>query len=632
MNTSSTGIYLTFQGLKIRPDKKTGQKETLLRKGLTRYGLILFITVLMLLAIPYIACATVSVELHLERSETVLMTPLRMQVKISGSRSIDSEPVINGTENFIVIRGGQTTSVEIINGRLSSSLEITYFLTPKKTGRFTIGPVKCVIDGKSYKSNTKTLTVTNETPATDRHENAPVFLTSSISRHTAYVESQIFYILRLYHRTRVSDISLSMPDTAFLSFRQLGKPVEYTRIYNGKEYSVLEVRFALSASKAGRYLIMPAKMNMRVYRPQDRNFSSDPFNFFFNDPFMQPARPASFRSNPVRFKVLPLPEKNKPANFSGLVGNFQLTSSLKPRKVKAGNSTTLTVTIKGTGNITRIPDIRLPELKGLKIYADRPVIKTWTDSNGIHGSKTMIWALVPERADLYHIPPLSISYFDVSANRYHILKTPSWVIEVHGNIKEKAGASGAVKLPDRNQKRQKVTELGYDILPAHTSIRFFKTDHGTGMRFHGVFVWIILFCPPLLYCIIFAVARFKKKASSDPAASGPKKALKEFLHQYKQCKLRPDELLSITRNYLNRRFRLNIGTLTCSEAEQLIIQHGGTKETAQRFSQIIKNIEELVYTGQSTHDISTKGNELLKLVKQIEKETKPIPIQVNAHS
>ena len=597
-----------------------------------RYGLIPFITVLMVLTLPHIVCAAVSVGLHLDRSKATLMDSVRMQVKISGSRTVDSEPVINGTDNFIVTRGGQTTSVEIINGRLNSSLEITYFLTPKKTGTFTIGPVECTINGKTYRSNTERLTVMNKMPAVNSHESAPVFLTSSISRHTTYVGNQVFYILRLYHRVRVSDVSLSMPDTAFLSFRQLGEPNEYTRIYNGKEYSVLEVKFALSASRTGEYVIMPAKMNMRVYGLRRHTPSSDPFSFFFNDPFMQTGSPASFRSNPVKLKIIPLPERGKPANFSGLVGKFQLTSHLKPKKIKAGESATLTVVVKGKGNVTEIPDIKLPTLKGLKIYADKPVIKTWTDSDGIHGSKTMTWALVPEKPALYHIPPISMSYFDVSTNRYRVLKTPSWTIEVHGNIKENATVSTTnITTPNRNQRRQKVTELGHDILPAHTSIRFFKTDSNLNMRIFGIPAWVTLFGPPLLYFIMFAITRFKKKASSKSAVSRSKKAFKEFLNQYKRGISRPEELISITTRYLNRRFGLNIGTLTYTEAEQIVIEHGGSREIAHEFSQIIKDLEELVYTGKKTYDISTKGRDLSEVVKRIDRETRSAPMHTKTN-
>ncbi len=65
----------------------------------------------------------------------------------------------------------------------------------------------------------------------------------------------------------------------------------------------------------------------------------------------------------------PLPQEGKPSDFSGLVGKFKMWSKLEPVSLKTGESATLTVSVSGQGNVNRIPDLKIPELIHIKIYA-----------------------------------------------------------------------------------------------------------------------------------------------------------------------------------------------------------------------------------------------------------------------
>ena len=75
----------------------------------------------------------------------------------------------------------------MINGKVKSSAEYTFFMRPKRTGTFEIGPAECRIQGQSLRSNTETLTVIREAP-TQTGEGRPLFLTASLSQPEARVE------------------------------------------------------------------------------------------------------------------------------------------------------------------------------------------------------------------------------------------------------------------------------------------------------------------------------------------------------------------------------------------------------------------------------------------------------------
>ena len=51
-------------------------------------------------------------------------------------------------------------------------------------------------------------------------------------------------------------------------------------------------------------------------------------------------------------KVLPLP--NRPTDFSGGVGHFNLSAQLNKKEVKAGNPITIRVVVSGAGNLKLI--------------------------------------------------------------------------------------------------------------------------------------------------------------------------------------------------------------------------------------------------------------------------------------
>ncbi len=88
------------------------------------------------------AADDVTVTLGLDRVEATLADTVRMEIRVSGSRKSDAPPVLQGLESFLVTTGGTSSRVEIINGKVTSGVDYTYFIQPKKTGTFKIGPIR----------------------------------------------------------------------------------------------------------------------------------------------------------------------------------------------------------------------------------------------------------------------------------------------------------------------------------------------------------------------------------------------------------------------------------------------------------------------------------------------------------
>ncbi len=580
--------------------------------------LILFV----FLSIAWPVWGQVSVSLTLDRREATLTDAIRLEVSVSGTRRSDAPPVIAGLDPFHVTGGGSASRVEIINGRYNSSVDYTYYLQPKKEGVFSVGPARVKVDGKTVQSNLATLKVVRggDVSGDDR---GPVFLTAALSAQKVYVEEQAPYTLKLYLRANVSDISLDLPETDDLTFRQLEKPKEYQSVYHGVSYRILEVRYAVMPLKTGLFHVPPARMGLTVYSAQQKSPRS-----LFDDPFfggaLRTGRPMSVSSESLALEVLPFPEKGKPIDFSGLVGVFAIRADLSAFKIGVGESATLTVRLSGKGNVNRLPDIKMPSLEHLKVYADEPVFETTAGADGLTGSKTMKWALVPGKAGMYRIPAFTVSYFDPKARVYLTEKTQPLVLEVlQGEAKTGEGNPQREKPKEPvHPSKQTVKEIGHDILPIYTAVSsikggsWLKTDEiGLG----NLFVWIILLGPFLVYISVLMVLRAQKKSDTAIGAQRARKAAGVFLKACRHEEKDANGMMTAIRDYINDRFQLSLGSVTPADVPGLLTAKGVREHTALRLQEVLAQLEGRIYTGRES-ECGPVHQDILEIIKQIEKE------------
>jgi len=567
---------------------------------------------------PVQAAADISVSITLERETATLSDAVRVVVGISGARRCDAPPVIEGLKPFRVAQGGSSSRVEIVNGRMTSGIDYTYYLSATRPGKFEIGPARVQIDGRTFQSNTVGLTIVKQDAHTSPAR-GPIFLSASVSANSAFVEEQVLYTLKLYLRTRVSNISLELPEQDHLRFQQLGKPKEYQGVLEGTPYQIVEVRYALMGIREGDYQIPPAQMEMTAYsgRQSERGSFDHPF---FTDPFFNRRRPVRVSSEPLRLRISALPREGRPSDFSGLVGSFTIISRLLPPKIRAGESATLTVRVSGRGNGHRIPDLKLPVLDHLKVYADEPVFAAGHDQEGLTGAKTMKWAIVPELPGDYEIPPLSISFFDPKERAYRVIKSAVHALAVIPGKGKMLMVNAGKERENGSQRPEKeeIKEIGHDILPIHTSLR--GLENRAWARFRWPLLWGILFLPPFLYGSTRLGLRLRKRSVQTVSLQRARKAGKHLIHQCRGYERdNPEYLLLIARNYFNDRFGLSLAALTPEEAVGILTDNGVAPETAEKLRNVLEGIENAVYAADR-RGLSGVGKTLPGIIKAIEKE------------
>jgi len=382
---------------------------------------------------------------------------------------------------FLVLSGpNQSTSMQIINGSVSSSQTFTYVLQAREAGRPVIGAATIEIGGNQYKSNPIELTVTKATgkkatPAqsaqgqtVDVGDN--IFLKATVDRTRVYQGEQITVTYKIYTRARIVNYSINkLPTMTGFWGEELQLPQQVSlsnETVNGKQYQVgILKKTALFPTQSGTLEINPMEVTCQV-QVQSRRRTNDIFDQFFNDPFFgaQTAN-VSLKSEPVKITVLPLPQDPVPESFQGAVGKFTLKADLNKRRAKTNEPISLKATITGSGNvkILEAPKLKLPS--DFEQYD--PKVKENIERTGaaINGSKTFEWLIVPRYPGEKQIPAMEFSYFDVVQRRYVTLRTNEFNVVVEkGSAEAPQSAAGLSK---------------EDVRLLNQDIRFIKTDAGT---------------------------------------------------------------------------------------------------------------------------------------------------------
>lgn len=386
---------------------------------------------------------------------------------------------------FLVLSGpNQSTSMQIINGSVSSSQTFSYVLQPREAGKFTIGSATIEVGGGQYKSNPIELTVTkastqsrqqqaqqqaDQDQAVDVGDN--LFLRAVIDRSRMFQGEQATVTYKLYNRLNIVDFP-NFKEPRFTNFwaedltEQRAIQWNY-EVLDGKQYKVgIIKKVALFPTQSGTLVIDPIELTCRVV-VQSKRKSNDIFDQFFNDPFFGATQTASvsLKSLPLKVTVIPLPQGNVPPSFQGAVGKFNLRSELNKRRAKTNEPLTLKATVTGTGNvkILEAPKLQLPS--DFEQYDPKISENIQRSSGTINGTKTFEWLIVPRYPGEKKIPGLEFSYFDIAQKRFVTLRTNEFNVLVEKGSAEAPQIAGGLS-------REDVKFLNQDI-------RFIKTEAGS---------------------------------------------------------------------------------------------------------------------------------------------------------
>jgi len=120
-------------------------------------------------------------------------------------------------------------------------------------------------------------------------------------------------------------------------------------------------------------------------------------------------------SDEVSVNILPLPDANRPMQFGGAVGNFDISAKIEDRSFEQGQPFTMKLKIEGSGNakIIELPQINLPD--NIEFIDSKEEARFFTNGQSF---KEFTIYLTPLQKGIIEIPSISFIYFDPSKMQY----------------------------------------------------------------------------------------------------------------------------------------------------------------------------------------------------------------------
>ena len=407
--------------------------------GVNKVKQILFMILLIFISLNLFP--EIEIQSYVDKTEIGLQDYLKLTIEISGeSADKVNKPNISNIKNFLNYGSStsSSSSYSIINGKMQSEITKSYIYTlkPQKTGKFVIPPI--TIKYKKQRFSTKPISITvvkgstEPAPPTSRNfqkkDEQPsgqlsdnLFITAETSKRTVYKDEPITVEYKLFTRYDIANLSFE-GEPNFNGFWKedvfIANNVNFNRVNrSGVIFNVMNLRkVALFPTQTGKIQIPAIKMNVDI-RTQSRSF----FDFGSTKSY-------SINSKPITVNVKELPKENQPLNYSGAVGNFQVSSKISSKEMKVGDSFTFTLEITGSGNLNHFDLPQLPEIKHLRFI--EPEITTQISSNKITGSKTIKYLVIAQEKGTFSVPSIDFSFFNPEKKQYLTKRTKSYDINV----------------------------------------------------------------------------------------------------------------------------------------------------------------------------------------------------------
>jgi len=490
-------------------------------------------TVLLLaMIIPFIGVfADEEVKLVASAPTTVIMgKPFQITFTANAKVSDFTQPAIT---NFDILAGpftSQSHSTQVVNGNVTSSTTVTYTFTlqAQNTGTFTIPSASMKSGGKKITSNGLSIKVlpadesSNADPSSNQQTAKPtqassarissdnLFIRPILSKTSVYEQEAVKLTYKLYTNYDVVQFSnKSMPDfKGFLKqeFERTGNTQLAYENYNGRNFlTAILYEVMLYPQYPGEITIDRAEFEA-IIRVQTKKQVRSIFDDFF-DSYTNVAHPVFVQATKLNVKELPT---NKPSSFYGVVGQFNLHSSISNTEVKANEAITLKVDISGQGNMKLLknPDFKFPD--SFEVY-DPKVNNNFevSSTGGLKGKKSIEIIFIPRHSGNFEIPATTCTYFDLKDNSYKTLKTPVYTIQVlksDGTVDNSPVVSAYTNKEDFKQ-------LGSDIRYIHTLPIFLKKEEQYYLT--TLIYWLLFIIPLFITALLYIIFRKHMKDNAD---------------------------------------------------------------------------------------------------------------------
>ena len=578
---------------------------------------------LKLITVFLLLCSTtffgqIKFEAVVSKNKLGLNENLRVDFKMNDDGDNFTPPNFNG---FNIVGGpNQSVSNNWINGARTFSKTYTYFLSPKERGRFIIGQASIEIDGDIYKTSTVEIQVTEAVDSSvspqsnDKLIKDDVELVVEVSKNNPYLNEPILIVYKLFFSPEINIRNLGEIDSP--NFKNFwSQKIDIPRLeikrssFKGKSFNYVEwKKTLLYPQKVGAIEINPMTLDVSIDTPTNRR------DFFGNVIYNQTSNKVSSKNKVINVK--PLPDQGRPKDFSGAVGNFNISLNSNKNELKATESFQLDLKVSGTGNLKlfSLPDLTVPS--SLEKYDPEYKENVKVSASGMNGSILNSYTIVPQFQGKYPIPQIKFTYFNPSAKKYMTIFTKEKIIDVFEGPK--------LSNSDTNTNLQRTipkNSLQFNFIDL--SSEFFEIDKKV-FQLDKIIYYILLF-PFLIIILSFTYIRFSSKMNSESKIDNEKSKrmaynfLKDAKKDIDNTDLFYISLEKALFNFLKSRFNFQTFEFSKENVKTKLTELGVDSHNIDMLIDLLKSCEYSRYTPITPKDMSMDYDKAVRIISNLEK-------------
>ncbi|MBG7610922.1 protein BatD [Polaribacter sp. BAL334] len=566
-------------------------------------------------------------ELSVSISKNTLGLNERLRIEFSINKQGGDHFTPPKFKEFKVVAGpSQSVSQSWINGKVTFSQSYTYILKPTRKGELIIEPASIEISGEKIYTKYIKVVVTEpidipENPNDPEYiANQNIHLVAEVTKTNPYVGEGIYVEYRLYVSENVSVYDTSVTEAPQYNgfwnqeIQIDGYPVKMGK-YNGQNYRYIVLQKALLVpTKTGNLTIDPMKMDIVIGVPTGRaDFFGNVISKNIQKEFASPKKTI----NP---KELPL--NGKPENFTGAVGEFSFNVTLSKEVLKANESSQIKIDVSGKGNLKlfELPTVETPA--ELEKYQPERKENVRINTDGISGSVSDSYTIVPQYKGKYKIPKVSFSYFNPKEGAYKTITTEDMYVDV---LEGKELTSTTNETSQNAIEKQNVVSLGNNFRYIQTKTVF--QSQKTADFYNSPLFYLLLLLPFIAIPIGIFIGKRNEARNSDviglrlrKAEKLARKFLSEAQKQLGKKEAFYEALERALHNYLKAKLNIETADISKERITQILEEKKVDAATISKFIEVLQASDFARYTPVTNTEMNKEFEKAKEVIVQIDKQ------------
>ncbi len=592
-----------------------------------------------ILAINIALVRASEISMSIDRTTARVGEQLSLDVSVTSDGQSAPGVLMDNKDGLVFYQTNFTsTSMSMVNFKMSISKVSRFIVIPKKEGEFDIDNVYIEEGGKRIYADPIKINIgqaQGQLPSQPQQatqedidqsfgrETPEIFVNAELNKTECFVGEQLLITYTIYTQKEIKGLDFQPINFTGMVKEDIPIPQINTRqvTLGNKKYLAAKIKELLLFPISSAESIDIPYANVVCTVIERTNRRSSPFNdpFFDFDTFFDGGvrRNVTVTSNPLTIKVKELPSEGRPANFAGAVGTYHISSSVDKTSANQGDAVTFTINLEGRGNIKNAPKPTLPTLDNIDVYDSKRDERIGLDGQNLSGNIRYEYVLVPKKAGQIQIPSLEYPYFDPESAEYLTAKSNPINLEIMPSTRtddDRIIVSGG-------ESKREIVLTGEDFRYIQTNIKLKNVN----LDFYKSFSFIFLHLLSISVVICTVIYKsYQTRLSADIKFARRRRApkiIKKHLKQAENClaQNKSSEFYAALSNgllsYLSDKLTANLQGMTTESISSYLIDKGFQIDTVNKLISILNEFDEARFSPVSA-DKETMANHF-EIAKQI---------------